>query len=154
MALRLAYFAPNLARSGATHWLFDMLRHADPARITWTGCWVSGATRPDPSVLARLLPYMPVHCGDPRYGDVAPGTTYHATARDAGLAAAANADVIVTWELETAIAQLALPQPVCLVQHGCWWRPRAEGQLWSQLRVSASAAGRGDVVRAGIEIAR
>jgi glycosyltransferase involved in cell wall biosynthesis len=154
MALRLAYFAPNLARSGATHWLFDMLRHADPARITWTGCWVSGAARPDPSVLARLLSYMPVHCGDPRYGDVAPGITYHATARDAGLAATANADVIVTWELETAIAQLSLPQPVCLVQHGCWWRPRSEGQLWAQMRVSASAAGRGDVVRAGIDIDR
>lgn len=154
MALRLAYFAPNLARSGATHWLFDMLRHADPERVAWTGCWVNGITRPAADVLARLLPQMPVHCGDPRYGDVSPGVQYHATARDAALAAAANADVIVTWEQETAIAQLNLPQPVCLVQHGCWWRPRAEGRLWAQLRVSATAAGHGDVVRAGVDIER
>jgi len=152
--LRVAYFAPNLHRSGATLWLLDMLRHCDPSAISWVGCWVSGARQPAPDVVAAIRDHIPIHCGDPRHGDLNSSVRYHATPRDAARAAAAAADVVITWELEDTVARLALPQPICLVQHGCWWRPTGVGRLWRQLRVSDTAAGTGPVVRGGVDVAR
>ena len=127
--MRVAFFTPNLVLNGVYRWICDLAAHTDPARIEWTGCLLYGYGRADVDCVKTLSRLMPVHCGDPIHWGVVWYTRdnlhIHQSFDEAAAAAAANADIIVTWESDEILERLRpLGLPVVLVSHSTWWRPR------------------------------
>lgn len=142
--IRVAVCVPNLLRNGVFQWLLDLVSHTDPHAIEWVGCLLSGRRKPHVECARKLSRWLPIHCGDPcnwaGYYWARDSVRVHLSTEDAAAAAFANADVVITWEIDAWFSSINIQIPVMLVSHSTWWKPGRDVNATYFAAVSKAAA--------------
>lgn len=114
--VRAALLTPVLQVGGAEQWLLSLVKRCDRERLRWTGIALTGDAPVDGDFCREVAAHVPVHGA----GDVDGACVVRsATAREALLAAAKDADVLVTWGLGDLGDLLdTLDIPIVYVSHG------------------------------------
>jgi glycosyltransferase involved in cell wall biosynthesis len=138
--LKAALLTPNLSMGGAERWIVSLVQHMDPTRVQWTGVALSGWGGCDPELCAALASQVPVFSGPPRADVLAgspPGRPAPAlfnvpsdmlqekeSLPAAVRAAAAEADVLITWGGYRFDRHVPRGLPVVLVSHSSHAKPQ------------------------------